>query len=101
MRKDTQAGAHIQFPDNARRGVGEHEFFPPRRVAFTIAETAGVKATQLALSSDVEQPAPFDIRCARSRRQQEISQASLHSRSHVLPKERAIIRSKGHEHTAV
>ena len=74
--------------------------FPIRTIILAIAETLCVEATELALGGDVVQTVPFYIRRTRRRRQQELPQASLHSRGHVLPKELAIRHSKGHEHAA-
>src|SRR5215813_4748027 len=97
MGKDTQAGAHVEFPDDVGCSVVLADLFPIR-TTIAIAETLGVEATKLTLSGDVIQPVPFYIRCTCRRWQQEIPQAALYSRGHVLPKERAIRDSKSHEH---
>ena len=49
---------------------------------------------------DIVQPVPFHIRSTCGRWQQELPQASLHSRGHVLPKELAMRRPKCHKHAA-
>ena len=101
MRKDTQPGAHVQFPNDVSRGVVLEVLFPiPARV-LAIAETPCVEATELALGGDIVQPVPFHIRRTGRRRQQELPQASLYARGHVLPKERPIRHPKGHEHPAI
>ena len=81
MRKDPQAGAHVELPDEVA--------------------TLPVEATELALGGDVVQMVPFHIRRTCRRRQQELPQPALHSRGHVLPEERAIRDPKGHEHAAL
>src|SRR5262249_35362584 len=100
MRKDTQA-AHVQLPDDVGCSLVLEELFPIRTIVFTIAKTLCVEAPEWALRRDIVQPVTFHIRCACSRRQQELSQASLHSRGHVLPKKLAIGGPKGHEHAAI
>jgi hypothetical protein len=64
-------------------------------------ETLRVEAAELALGGDIVQTVPFHIRRTCRRRQQELPQPSVHSRGHVLPKERAIRRPKGLEHAAL
>src|SRR5499433_3434315 len=98
MRKDTQAAADIQLPDDVGRSVVLKKLFPIRTIVLAIAETLCVQATELALRGDIVQTVPFHIRSTCGRRQQELPQASLHSRGYVLPKELAIRRSKGLEH---
>src|SRR5258705_11022055 len=98
MRKDTQGGAHVQLPDDVGRSVVLEDLFPIWTTVLAIAETLRVEATELALGGDIVQAVSFHIRRTCRRRQQELPQAALHSRGHVLPKEGAIPRSKGHEH---
>ena len=101
MRKDTQAGAHVELPGDVGRSVVLEDLLPIRTTVLAIAETLRVEGTELALGGDVVQTVPFHIRRTRRRRQQELPQAALHSRGHVLPEERAIRRPKGHEHAAL
>ena len=101
MRKDTQAGAHVQLPDDVGRSVVLEDLLPIRTIVLAIAETLRVEATELALGGDIVQSVPFHIRRTCRRRQQELPQSALHSRGHVLPKERAIRHPKGHEHAAL
>ena len=101
MRKDTQAGAHVELPDDVgRRGVLE-DLLLIRTTVLAVAETLRVEGTELALGGDVVQTVPFHVRRTCRRRQQELPQAALHSRGHVLPEERAIRHAKGHEHAAL
>ena len=83
MRKDTQAAAHVQLPDDVGRGVVLEDLFPIRAIVLAIAETLGVEATELALGGDIVEPVPFHIRRTGRRRQQELPQTSLYSRGHV------------------
>src|SRR6185369_17506719 len=85
MWKDTQ-GRHVELPGH---------------IGCSVTNTIYVEATELTLGGDVVQPVPFHIRCACRRRQEELSQAAVHSRSYVLPKERAISHAKRHEHTCI
>src|SRR5947207_12340494 len=101
MWKDTQACAHVQLPDDVGRSLILEDFLPIRTIVLAIAETLRVEATELTLGGDIVQPVTFHIRRTCCRRQQELPQATLHSRGHVLPKERAIRRPKGHEHAAL
>ena len=98
MRKDTQAATHVQLPDDVGRSVVLEDLLPIRTIVLAITETLCIEATELALGGDVVQPVPFHIRRTCRRRQQELSQTSLYSRGHVLPKEFAILRVKCHEH---
>src|SRR5262244_3155098 len=98
MRKDTQAAADVQLPDDVGRSVVLENLFPIRTIVLAIAETLCVQATELALGGDIVQPVSFHVRSTSCRRQQELPQSSLHSRGYVLPKELAIRRPKGHEH---
>src|SRR4030095_17061648 len=77
------------------------DLFPIWTAVLAIAETVRVEATELALGGDIVESVPFDIRRTCRRRQQELPQAAVHSRRHVLPKERAILHPKGHEHAAL
>src|SRR6185369_17161387 len=70
-------------------------------IVLAITETLCIEATELALGGDIVQPVPFHIRRTCRRRQQELSQTSLYSRGHVLPKEFAILRLKCQEHASV
>ena len=101
MREDTQAGAHVELPDDVGRSVVLEDLLPIRTTVLAVAETLRVEGPKLALGGDVVQPVPFHVRRTRRRRQQELPQAALHSRGHVLPEERAIRRAKGHEHAAL
>ena len=101
MRKDTQAGAHVQLPDDVGGSVVLEELVQIRAIVLAIAEALRVEAAQLALGGDVVQAVAFHIRRAGRRRQQELPQAAFHSRGHVLPEERAIRRPKGQEHAAL
>ena len=92
MRKHTQAAADIELPDDVGRGHVLKELFPLRTVVLAIEEPLCVEGTELALGGDVVHPLPFHIRRARRRRQQELPQALLDARGHVLPEERAIRR---------
>src|SRR5262249_7077286 len=74
--------------------------FPIWTIVLAITETLCVQATELALGGDIVQPVSFHIRRTCVRRQQELTEASLHSRGYVLPKELAIGCPKGHEHAA-
>jgi hypothetical protein len=98
MRKDTQSTTHIQLPYNIGRSVVVEHLLPIGPIVLAITETLCVEATELALSGDIVQPVPFHIRRTGGRSQQELSQTSLYSRGHVLPKEFAILRSKCGEH---
>ena len=91
MRKDTQAGAQVQLPDDVSSGVVLEELFPIRTIVLAIPETLRVEATELALGGDIVQPVLFHIRRTGRRRQQELPQASFHARGDVLPKERASV----------
>src|SRR4030095_12442167 len=77
------------------------DLFPIWTAVLAIAETMRVEATELALGGNVVESVPFDIRRTCRRRQQELPQATVHSRRHVLPKKRAILHPKGHEHAAL
>src|SRR6187399_515458 len=101
MRKDTQASAHVQLPDDVGRSVVLEEFMLIRAVVSTITETLRVETSELALGGNVVQSVSFHIRRTCRRRQQKLSQTSLDSRSHILPEELAILRLKGHEHAGV
>ena len=101
MRKDTQAAAHVQLPDDVGSSVVLEDFILIRAVVRAITETLRVETSQLALGGDVVQPVSFHVRRACRRRQQKLSQTSLDSRSHVLPEELAILRLKCHEHAGV
>src|SRR5262245_30257814 len=98
MRKDTQAATHVQLPNDVGRRVVLEDLLPIRTSVLTITETLCIEATKLAFSGDVIQPVPFHIRHTCRGRQQELSQTSLYSWGHVLPKEFAILRLKCHEH---
>ena len=101
VRKDTQAAAHVQLPDDVGRRVVLEGLVPIRTAVLAVAETLRVEAAELALRGDVVQTVPFDIRRARRRRQQELPQAALHARGQVLPEESAIRHPKGHEHAGL
>jgi len=101
MRKDTQAATHVQLPDDVGRSVVREDLVPIRTIVLAITKTLRIEATELALGGDVVQPVPFHIRRTCRRRQQELSQTSIYSRGHVLPKECAILRVKCHEHAGV
>src|SRR6201988_4618508 len=100
MRKDTQAGAHVQLPDDVGGSVVFEDLFPIWTNVLAITKTMGVEGTELAFGGDIVQPVSFHIRRTCRRGKQKLPQASLDSRGHVLPKEFAIRRAKGHEHTA-
>src|SRR5678816_4430300 len=101
MRKDTQAGSHVELPDDVGSGVVFEGLFTIWTSVLAIAEPLRVQTSELAVGCNVIQSVPINVWRTCRRRQQEVPQAApLHSRGHVLPKERAILRSKGHEHTA-
>ena len=66
-----------------------------------VAEALRVEGPELALGGDIEQPVAFDVGRTRRRRQQELAQAALHARRHVLPEERAVRGAEGHQHAAL
>ena len=101
MRKDTQPATHVQLPDDVGGSVVLEEFILIGAVVRAITEALRVETSELALGGDVVQPVSFHIRRAGRRRQQELPQASLDSRSHVLPQELAILRSKCHQHAGI
>ena len=59
MRKDAQAAAHVQFPDDVGRSVVLEDLFPIRAVVLAVAETLRVEAAELALGGDVVQAGPL------------------------------------------
>src|SRR5829696_5975681 len=101
MRKDTQAVAHVELPQDVGRTVVFKDLCVIWTTVLAIAETLYVETTELALGGDVVQPVPFHIRRTCRRRQQELSQPSLYSRSYVLPQECALLRVKCHEHAGL
>src|SRR5688572_22222308 len=100
MRPNAQTG-NVTVPDDFGRSVVPKTALPDSSTVLAIAETLRVQATELALGGDIVQPVPFHIRRTCRRRQQELPQSALHSRGHILPKERAIRHPKGHEHAGL
>jgi hypothetical protein len=97
MWKDTEGG-HVQLPNDICCSVVFEDLFPIWTIVLVIAETLRVEATELTLSGDVIQPIAFNIRSTCRGRQQELPEATFYPRSEILPKERAVVYPKRHEH---